>query len=112
MALRQGLLARDAAPGGVKVSWTRTCATTSTQFRTRRWMRSLSRRIADGRLLHVIKRWLTAPVVEVIDARSVQTAEARRTKRGTPQGKVISPLLANCYFRRFLLAWLRPWPSG
>lgn len=66
-------------------------------------MRSLSRRIADGRLLHVIKRWLTAPVVEVIDGRSVQTAEARRTKRGTPQGGVISPLLANCYFRRFLL---------
>ena len=64
-----------------------------------------SRRIADGRLLHVIKRWLTAPVVEVIDGRSVQTAEARRTKRGTPQGGVISPLLANCYFRRFLLAW-------
>jgi RNA-directed DNA polymerase len=68
-------------------------------------MRSLSRRIADGRLLHVIKRWLTAPVVEVIDGRSVQTAKARRTKRGTPQGGVISPLLANCYFRRFLLAW-------
>ena len=68
-------------------------------------MRSLSRRIADGRILHVIKRWLTAPVVEVIDGRSVQTAEARRTKRGTPQGGVISPLLANCYFRRFLLAW-------
>jgi group II intron reverse transcriptase/maturase len=57
-------------------------------------MRSLSRRIADGRMLHVIKGWLTAPVVE-----------ARRTKRGTPQGGVISPLLANCYFRRFLLAW-------
>src|SRR4029077_16923240 len=37
-------------------------------------MRSLSRRIVDGRLLHVIKRWLTAPVVEVIDGRSVQTA--------------------------------------
>jgi hypothetical protein len=31
---------------------------------------------------------LTAPVVEVIDARSVHTAEARRTKRGTPQGGV------------------------
>ena len=68
-------------------------------------MRSLSRRIADGRLLHVIKCWLTAPVVEVIDGRPVQTAEARRTKRGTPQGGVISPLLSNCYFRRFLLAW-------
>ena len=68
-------------------------------------MRSLSRRIADGRMLHVIKCWLTAPVVEVIDGRPVQTAEARRRKRGTPQGGVISPLLANCYFRRFLLAW-------
>ena len=53
---------------------------------------------------HVIKGWLTAPVVEVIDGRPVQTTEARRTKRGTPQGGVISPLLANCYFRRFLLA--------
>jgi RNA-directed DNA polymerase len=68
-------------------------------------LRSLSRRISDGTMLHVIKGWLTAPVVEVIDGRPVQTTEARRTKRGTPQGGVISPLLANCYFRRFLLAW-------
>lgn len=68
-------------------------------------MRSLSRRIADGRMLHIIKGWLTAPVVEYIDGRPVRTTEARRTKRGTPQGGVISPLLANCYFRRFLLAW-------
>jgi group II intron reverse transcriptase/maturase len=68
-------------------------------------MRCLSRRIADGRLLHVIKSWLTAPVVEFIDGRAVQTTEARRTKRGVPQGGVISPLAANLYFRRFLLAW-------
>ncbi|MBV1800384.1 group II intron reverse transcriptase/maturase [Siccirubricoccus sp. G192] len=68
-------------------------------------MRCLSRRIADGRLLHTIKGWLTAPVVEIVDGRAVQTTEARRTKRGTPQGGVISPLAANLYFRRFLLAW-------
>ena len=68
-------------------------------------MRSLSRRISDGRMLHIIKGWMTAPVVEVIGGRPVQTTEARRTKRGTPQGGVISPLLANLYFRRFLLAW-------
>jgi group II intron reverse transcriptase/maturase len=68
-------------------------------------MRSMSRRISDGRMLHIIKGWLTAPVIEVIEGRPVQTTEARRTKRGTPQGGVISPLLANCYFRRFLLAW-------
>ena len=49
-------------------------------------MRSLSRRIADGRLLHTIKGWLTAPVVEIIDGRAVRTTEARRTKRGVPQG--------------------------
>jgi hypothetical protein len=68
-------------------------------------MRSLERRIADGRVLKTIKRWLTAPVVENISGRRIQTAEARRNKRGTPQGGVISPLLANLYFRRFLLAW-------
>jgi len=68
-------------------------------------MRCLSRRIADGHLLRVIKGWLTAPVVETVDGRPVRTTEARRRKRGTPQGGVISPLLANCYFRRFLLAW-------
>ena len=68
-------------------------------------MRSLERRIADGRVLKMIKRWLVAPVVENISGRRIQTTEARRKKRGTPQGGVISPLLANCYSRRFLLAW-------
>jgi Reverse transcriptase (RNA-dependent DNA polymerase) len=55
-------------------------------------MRSLERRIADSRVLKTIKRWLVAPVVETISGRSIQTAEARRRKRGTPQGGVISPL--------------------
>ncbi len=68
-------------------------------------MRSLCRRIADGKVLHLIKSWLTAPVVEYVGRRPVRTTEARRTKRGTPQGSPISPLLGNCYFRRFLLAW-------
>lgn len=68
-------------------------------------MRCLERRIADGRVLKTIKHWLIAPVVENISGRRIQTAEARKRKRGTPQGGVISPLLANCYFRRFLLAW-------
>lgn len=68
-------------------------------------LRSLRRRIADGKVLHLIKGWLRAPVVEYVGGRAVRTTEARRRKRGTPQGGVISPLLANCYFRRFLLAW-------
>jgi RNA-directed DNA polymerase len=68
-------------------------------------LRSLCRRIADGNVLQLIKSWLTVPVVEYVGERPVRTTEARRTKRGTPQGSPISPLLANCYFRRFLLAW-------
>nr|WP_276511629.1 reverse transcriptase domain-containing protein [Bradyrhizobium yuanmingense] len=37
--------------------------------------------------------------------RTTRTAVARTKKRGTPQGSPLSPLLANLYFRRFLLAW-------
>ena len=70
-------------------------------------MRCVSRRVADGTLLSVIKSWLTAPVVER-DQRTIRcTTEAKDRNRGTPQGSPISPLLANLYFRRFLLAWER-----
>ena len=70
-------------------------------------MRCVSRRVADGTLLSVIKRWLTAPVIER-EQRTVRcTTEAKDRNRGTPQGSPISPLLANLYFRRFLLAWER-----
>lgn len=68
-------------------------------------MRCVARRIADGAVLSIIKAWLEAPVVER-DARGERcNTEARDRHRGTPQGGVISPLLANLYFRRFLLAW-------
>ena len=68
-------------------------------------MRCVSRRIADGKLLSVIKSWLTAPVIERDQRKTRRTTEAKDRHRGTPQGSPISPLLANLYFRRFLLAW-------
>jgi len=69
-------------------------------------MRCVTRRIADGTLLSVLKRWLTAAVCERTSrGRLVRTTEAKDRKRGTPQGGTASPLLANLYFRRFLLAW-------
>jgi group II intron reverse transcriptase/maturase len=52
-------------------------------------IRLLSRRISDGKVLHVIKQWLSCGYVE--------DNEYHQSKRGTPQGGVISPLLANIY---------------
>lgn len=52
-------------------------------------MRLLGRRISDGRILHVIKQWLSSGYVE--------DNQHHQSKRGTPQGGVISPLLANIY---------------
>ena len=68
-------------------------------------MRCVARRVADGTVLSVIKAWLGAPVVERCGRSNRCMTEARDRHRGTPQGGVISPLLANLYFRRFLLAW-------
>jgi RNA-directed DNA polymerase len=69
-------------------------------------MKSLSRRIADGQVLSVIAQWLEAPVEErTPGGRMVRTTPTKDAGRGTPQGGVISPLLANVYFRRFVLAW-------
>jgi group II intron reverse transcriptase/maturase len=68
-------------------------------------IRCLRRRIADGQVLSVIKQWLRAPVVEADTRGTRRTTRAADTNRGTPQGGVISPLLANLYFRRFVLAW-------
>ena len=68
-------------------------------------MRCIARRIADGKVLSAIKAWLTAPVVERTRHGHQRTTEARDRKRGAAQGSPISPLMANLYFRRFLLAW-------
>ena len=69
-------------------------------------MKSVSRRVSDGQMLHLIKMWLTMPVEEKDDRgnRSRRT-DAKDTKRGTPQGAPISPLLSNLYMRRFILGW-------
>jgi len=69
-------------------------------------MKSVSRRIVDRHVLHVIKQWLEAAVEETDErGRKVRTTRNKDEGRGTPQGGVLSPLLANLYMRRFILAW-------
>jgi RNA-directed DNA polymerase len=64
---------------------------------------SVARRIVDSRMLHLIKMWLTTPVMER-DAKGSWRTTGNNHK-GTPQGGVISPLLANLYMNRFLKYW-------
>jgi retron-type reverse transcriptase len=67
-------------------------------------LKSVSRRIVDRRVLHLIKMWLECPAEETDDrGRKTRTTEARDKRRGIPQGSPISPLLANLYMRRFVL---------
>jgi len=66
-------------------------------------LKSVARRVSDGAMLHLIKMWLKAPVQEESD--DGRPTRRRTGNRGTPQGGVLSPLLANVYMRRFLKAW-------
>ena len=65
-------------------------------------MRSLARRISDRKLLRLLKMWLKAPVAERTEGGGWRFSGGKRATRGTPQGGVVSPLLANVYMNRFL----------
>ena len=58
-------------------------------------------RIGDERLVRLILKWLKAGVME--------DGQWFETKEGTPQGAVISPLLANLYLHHVLDLWVQAW---
>ena len=65
---------------------------------------SLRLRIVDRAVLALLKSWLQAPVhSEGLQGPSI--TGGKKTKMGTPQGGVISPLLANRYMNRYLRYW-------
>lgn len=66
---------------------------------------AVARRIADRHILRLLTDWLRAPVVVERDDGKRETRGGKRTRHGTPQGGVISPLLANVYLHAFDTAW-------
>lgn len=64
-------------------------------------MRFLEHRIGDTRVLRLIRKWLTAGVVE--------DGQKTDVRVGTPQGAVISPLLANIYLHYVFDLWTHQW---
>jgi group II intron reverse transcriptase/maturase len=66
------------------------------------WMlRFLEHRIADQRIVGLIRKWLEAGVIE--DGKRIPAV------KGTPQGAVISPLLANIYLHYAFDLWVQHW---
>jgi RNA-directed DNA polymerase len=64
-------------------------------------MQFVQHRVADNRILRLIQKWLKAGVLE--------EGQWKETARGTPQGAVISPLLANVYLHYVFDLWVEAW---
>src|SRR6267378_5014730 len=66
------------------------------------WMiKFVEHRVADRRILRLIRKWLNAGVME--------EGKWSDTETGTPQGSVISPLLANIYLHYVFDLWVDVW---
>jgi RNA-directed DNA polymerase len=68
-------------------------------------LQSVARRVADGKVLRLLKLWLKSPVEERDERGNRRMTGGKKSKRGTPQGGVVSPLLANIYMNRLLRHW-------
>lgn len=67
-------------------------------------LRCVERRVADRHVLRLLRQWLTAPVD---DRDEGGRPRRQRPTKGTPQGGVISPLLANLYLHWFDVRFAR-----
>lgn len=67
----------------------------------------VGQRIADRSILGLIRQWLRSPVVEG-DGKPGRGQKTTHPRQGTPQGGVISPLLANIYLHELDKRWYAP----
>jgi RNA-directed DNA polymerase len=65
-------------------------------------LQCVARRIVDRQVLHLIKMWLKVPVEERDENGKRRLTGGKDKDRGTPQGGVVSPALANLYINRML----------
>jgi len=76
-------------------------------------MAVVAERIVDGGILHLITQWLKAPVIGEDEHGVKRTVGGGKANRnGTPQGGVLSPLLANCYLHVLDRTWQRRHGQG
>jgi retron-type reverse transcriptase len=68
-------------------------------------LRSVAARIVDRYVLRLIKAWLKALVEETDPDGPRRVSGGKQSTRGTSQGGVVSPLLANRYINRLLRHW-------
>ncbi len=68
-------------------------------------MQCVARRIVDKHMLHLLKMWVKVPVEEEDETGKKRLTGGKDQDRGTPQGGVVSPLLANLYMNRMLKGW-------
>ena len=70
-------------------------------------MSSIAHRIVDANMSRLINQWLKAPVETTGADGGTRMEGGKASKMGVPQGRVISPLVANLYMNRFLKYWRR-----
>jgi RNA-directed DNA polymerase len=68
-------------------------------------LQCVARRIVDRNVLRLIKMWLQVPVEERDGNGKRRLTGGKNRHCGTPQGGVVSPLLANLYMNRLLRGW-------